>query len=569
MAIERRSVVALLMAVLLVGLSRSTPTAPFRSNTTGLPTYFCYNGTDGLMVSQTPPQYPESILASAQFNASADDIGWDFLRVRIHPRSEAISMDPNVGYYAAGFAEGFLTAGRIVKAWVPQPSPRAQTWIKKHLDYLSDQVKKNAADDDMWSQVGKLLFQLQGLADGYMSGKSSTDRSLDFVDMFLINFGAEVGDVEIAVRVQGGEQPKFVPRNLGSHCSALVKVTDDDLFVAHDTWSGFGGMSYRMYKVYDFCPTVVFSGHPAFINSMDDWYQTSNQLAVQETTNDVFNQTLYHAVVPETVSEFLRVMAANFLAGDAESWTTYFSRHNSGTYNNQYMVVDFKQFAPGASLPDTGIMWIAEQIPGFIYREDVTKVLKRDGYWASYNIPYSYHIFEVSGYKAMEEAQGTFWSYTKYARPEIFRRNQSKVTTVEDVQRLMRYNDYKNDPFSIIPNCTGATNNRCSPDHSSMLTIASRGDLMPVYNTSAEMMAHYGPLSFFVAQGCFGAIDCKIASYKNRHTLTSRVISGPTNDQVPTFTWGTPICGPSPGGPTVVDFPWVEFDVAEPPRCNN
>jgi hypothetical protein len=233
------------------------------------------------------------------------------------------------------------------------------------------------------------------------------------------------------------------------------------------------------------------------------------------------------------------------------------------------MVVDFKNFAPGASLPDEGILWIAEQIPGFVYRNDMTKRLKENSYWASYNIPYSQYIYDVSGYAEALAQQGTFWSHNQYARAEIFRRNQQTVATIGDVQRLMRLNNYTMDPFALIPNCSGAANGgTCSPAYSSMLAVASRGDLMPVYNTTAANIAHYGPLYGYMAQGCFGAIDAKIARYSDRHTLSARVISGPTSDGgLPPFAWGTNGCGAAPAGPTVVDFPWVEFFIGAA-SCN-
>jgi len=160
----------------------------------------------------------------------------------------------------------------------------------------------------------------------------------------------------------------------------------------------------------------------------------------------------------------------------------------------------------------------------------------------------------------------TFWSYTKYARPEIFRRQATAVNTLADMMHMMRYNNYKNVEFSLIPNCTGATNNECNPKHSAMLTIASRGDMMTVYSTNAENQAHYGDLYSWMAQGCFGSHDAKIGSWKNRHTMTSYFINGPTNDQQPTFAWGQtancPLVRQPPNTPITYDFPWVAFELS-------
>lgn len=50
------------------------------------------------------------------------------------------------------------------------------------------------------------------------------------------------------------------------------------------------------------------------------------------------------------------------------------------------MVVDYKLFEPNAPLKDN-LLWIAEQIPGYIQSADKTDVL-RFGYWPSYNIPF-------------------------------------------------------------------------------------------------------------------------------------------------------------------------------------
>lgn len=40
-------------------------------------------------------------------------------------------------------------------------------------------------------------------------------------------------------------------------------------------------------------------------------------------------------------------MVANRLATDGKSWSDIFQQYNSGTYNNQWMVVDYNKFKKG------------------------------------------------------------------------------------------------------------------------------------------------------------------------------------------------------------------------------
>lgn len=47
----------------------------------------------------------------------------------------------------------------------------------------------------------------------------------------------------------------------------------------------------------------------------------------------------------------------------AKEWINIFKRYNSGTYNNQWTVVDYKLFQPGKELPTNGLIWILEQLP--------------------------------------------------------------------------------------------------------------------------------------------------------------------------------------------------------------
>lgn len=545
---------AIVCFFITIGIVVATPTAPVFPDVSSLPIWYLVNSTAGdLTVTTVEPADESTVAAKGRYNASNGVIGWDYCHIKAN--------DTVQGYYAAGYLEGIIGNYSIsFFNWsnAVAPTDASNKWVDEHLHFLRKSINEYKETDPFWDRIGKIFAQMEGIADGY---STASGTGITFKQVFLNNFGNEIGDVVTATNLMEGKIPDSnVVKQ--THCSALIKVTSDDLFVAHDTWSGFSGLGIRVYKVYQFGDfRIAMDSFPAIVASGTDWYVTSNELAIQETTNIVFNTSLYSSVVPHTVSEFLRVMAANYLSTTGEEWTTTFGDRNSGTYNNQYMVVDFKKYSPGQSLPD-GILWIAEQIPGHVSKADVTHVLRETGYWASYNINYFEDLYKISGYEEMEQEQGTFWSYTKYARPEIFRRNQTYIKTVEDMQRMMRYNDYLNDVFSIIPNCTGA-DAACNEAHTAMLTIASRGDLMELFNTTEENIRVYGPLYDWVAQGCFGAIDSKIASYKNRHHLTGLVISGPTNDQQPTFAWGEnancPKSQQPAGGASTFDFPWVSF----------
>jgi hypothetical protein len=88
---------------------------------------------------------------------------------------------------------------------------------------------------------------------------------------------------------------------------------------------------------------------------------------VVETTISLLNFSLYEAVDPSSqVLSWIRTMIANRMASNGEEWTTIYSNYNSGTYNNQWMIIDYNKVKAAVgtgSLPD-GTFWVLEQIPG-------------------------------------------------------------------------------------------------------------------------------------------------------------------------------------------------------------
>ncbi|XP_012927207.1 putative phospholipase B-like 2 isoform X3 [Heterocephalus glaber] len=242
-----------------------------------------------------------------------------------------------------------------------------------------------------------------------------------------------------------------------------------------------------------------------------------------ETTIGNRNPALWKYVEPQgCVLEWVRNTVANRLAVDGASWADIFKRFNSGTYNNQWMIVDYKAFIPGRPSPGSRVLTILEQIPGMVVAADKTSELYEKTYWASYNIPSFESVFNASGLQALVAQYGDWFSYSKSPRAQIFLRNQSLVRDVDSMVRLMRYNDYLHDPLS---QCEA-----CDPQPNGENAISARSDLNPA-NGSYPFPA--------LRQRSHGGIDVKVTSMSLAKALSLLAVSGPTWDQVPPFQWST------------------------------
>lgn len=55
-------------------------------------------------------------------------------------------------------------------------------------------------------------------------------------------------------------------------------------------------------------------------------------MVVTETTNAVFNTSLFVNVTEQTVPYWIRITVANRMASNGQEWAYYFGLYNSGTY---------------------------------------------------------------------------------------------------------------------------------------------------------------------------------------------------------------------------------------------
>ncbi len=461
---------------------------------------------------------------------------WAQLEIHSNP-----DLDDSIQAYFSGLIEGYLTSELIGMHWrnniehycddEQQYCQRLYSFIETNINFTKSQVFKYRDFDPYWHQIGLSLEQLTGLEDGY---KFATKRiqplgpriDIDPKGLILLNLITEFGELEQVLN-----RKKLTKLLNDGMCSAIIKVLPDgsDLFVSHNSWTTFQWM-LRIVKKYNLNykkiagNSVSFSSYPGIIFSIDDYYLISSGLLVLETSIGNFNSSLWKFVIADNmVFEFIRNTVANRLASNGREWTEIFGKLNSGTYNNQFMVIDYNKFKIGtkpSQLPND-VLWVLEQMPGYTESDDVTHVLRQQGYWPSYNVPYFKFIYDLSEYNVEFKKFGDFYSYNKTARANIFRRDHNNVIDLPSLYRLMRYNDFKNDPLSKC---------NCTPPYSAEYAIAARNDLNDPNGRYPIENLGFRPL---------GAIDMKMTNSKLFALQQIVANSGPTYDTQPVFQWST------------------------------
>jgi len=474
-------------------------------------------------------------VAKARYQNFMNKTGWTFVEVE-----SKTTYPDEIQAHAAGLAEGYLTRDLIwyfyknVVEHYCDDKPVLCKYVKKYLqqnlDWTMQSAKKYKSSSEYWYQTNLVLEQGEGIAHGFRMAANRTSMKISDTEFALFNILGDLDDLETAL----DPNPKNARRRLlqrDGHCSALIKlIGKHDIYFSHNTWTQLQ-MMLRVIKRYNLAfkrsasanaetvPTesISMSSYPGMVYSMDDFYTLSSGLAVMETTIINYNHDLWKNVsTTNSIFTSVRTMVANRLANDGEEWTKIFSKYNSGTYNNQWMVLNYNLFEPMKPIND-GLLWVLEQLPGMVTSRDVTDVLKSQGYWASYNNPYFKEIYEASGTPKMVEKYGDFFSYTETPRAKIFKRDQSSVEDVEDMMKLMRYNDYQHDEFSKC---------KCDPPYSAVSAISSRGDLNPANGTFPfPTLGHRTS----------AAIDMKLTTLDLFLLQQFIAIGGPTYDPLPPF----------------------------------
>eukprot|EP00092_Neocalanus_flemingeri_P009860 GFUD01010629.1.p1 GENE.GFUD01010629.1~~GFUD01010629.1.p1 ORF type:complete len:562 (-),score=106.79 GFUD01010629.1:392-2077(-) len=475
-------------------------------------------------------------VGQANYQNAVNATGWAFLELETSGEFSDV-----VQAYGAGYLEGWVTSSLLFMQYQNTVVGRCDgkealcekitKWVHDNHHWVRKKVKHHRRKATYWHHVGLFYDQLEGLYKGYKASAKGTERDvITYEDILTMNIFGDLEDLESVFATKDQEPAKV--RGVG-HCSALVRLlpNNTDLYVSHDTWNSYQSM-LRILKKYKMPLKKVpkgdviagiemsFSGYPGVIYSGDDFTITSSGLTILETTIGNSNPELWQFVKPHgSVLEGIRATVASRLATDGMTWTNIFSKWNSGTYNNQWMVVDNKLFTPGQTTLSKGLFWVLEQIPNFIHKEDLTSVLSKKTFWPSYNSPYFQDVFNKSGNYDLMLKLGDWFSYDRTPRALIFARDVPQVSDIPSMIKLMRYNDYTKDPLSAC---------NCTPAYSAENAISARCDLNPRNGTYP-----FGALG----HRSHGGTDMKLTTSALASKLQFIAQSGPTWDPLPPFRW--------------------------------
>lgn len=435
----------------------------------------------------------------------ADDYGVDgWGKVHVWTNGSSSSEDQ---MYCAGYVDAYATQERMAQGWklfregwlLDESTGKLadwpvewSTWMRENLAYMEEQCKST---DPYWQRMKLVLTQVKAMLDGY-NARAAKDEQLTSVEWWLWQGAGDLDDISEVYPIEKlKKDPEFK-----LHCTGMVQLSPDyqNLFMGHSTWSDARDLHAYM-KEYNLnveefkAKRVLISTRTGHLASVDDFWVSDMGLYVYETTMHCFNETLYKTVTPKSLMTRFRSYHAMFATDNGKDWTAEFIKENSGTYNNEYMVVDAKKFTPGKK-PTSDLLWVIEQFPSLYRSQDITGELAEQLFQQGINTPRWADMRTMAGYdeqQAKDPKKADFWSWDKQMRNILIMKYAPDVSTYDDFQKLMRYNDYIHDPLQIIPG---------TEQHEPAQGIIARYDLRPENGTN------YG------ARNHFGGIDTKTVS---------------------------------------------------------
>lgn len=466
-----------------------------------------YIVSKNLEITEIPSEMAEyalqdpNIAGLAEYDDDRKNSGWVYYYIKTD------SSSPDwLQSYVAGYMEGDLAYEPIwdvysnnllfINELSQTQQQDAMEFMHNQTNWIRSQIASNPGDE-YWDLVNTTLAQQQGMYDGYMAAikrAQRQDMSLTYDQFYLNSYNSDYFDVAAKFVGSSNRPPK---------CSFLARITNENLYVSHTTWFDYIGL-LRVYKVYDLflqnslvqTQRISYSGQPGYASSQDDFYILDNGKFVSETSLNTDNNDVFSWIHYDSIPYWIRVTVANYMYDTQQNWVNTFFAHRSGTYNNQWLIVDFNKFnaSKGDFSAAKDIIWLVEEFYSLTSAQDVTQTLLiPQGFVGSYNVPYDPQIQALSQNPT---------NYTNDPRAILFGKYAPTVQTLDDFRNVMRRNNISD------------TGSYCE-------AIAARCDLQ-------------NPNKFPM-----GALDCKVTSDSLATTHQAYIIAGPTTEVVFLLSTGT------------------------------
>ena len=208
--------------------------------------------------------------------------------------------------YAAGMAEGYITAHRVYDLYRNAHAMRDQSVVGTVIKFFGDQISEirstvdsTDSTDAYWDEMKNVLSQFDGLVAGYnLAMENESSKKLSAAELWMLNCDGDVGDYEAIARLhrldsddsllESGESEDEVEHATARHairkkrsqlihskealelvqkndedlwtmllaqskCTAMIKLLRDDqghvkdVIFAHNAWTDYAEM-VRIYK---------------------------------------------------------------------------------------------------------------------------------------------------------------------------------------------------------------------------------------------------------------------------------------------------------------------------------
>ncbi len=424
-----------------------------------------------------------------------------------------------------------------------------------------EKLKNTSTENETlhWSYIACLHSQLNGLTEGY-NLVADKNKKLTLLDFYLINSEGNFGDLKAFMKINDMKidpNSKFnSPENLKKvynmdnidkiwkrilregHCSAITKIVENDdgtldMISGHNTWSEYCEMM-RTLKFMDWAfegnnqvvgmkpRKLNYSSYPGVLFSGDDFYELESKVVLLQTTLSALNRFIYKGIldVDKYIPEFIRIMTTNLISESGAEWAENYSSYVNHMYLTQWLVLDYKvlekinkdrKASKENFLKESGnykgLLYLVEEVPGSIKKEDMTEKLLKNKFYGSFNLAFYPEHQELLGLRSF--GSDDFTSKEKNPRYYILEKLHDSVKNTEDFVHLIQYNGFhKKNP--VLPDDPSYEN----PDDG----ISARSDL-------------YNDFSSFS-----GGIDFKVVNKDLVDRLTVYAYGGPTYDKNPELT---------------------------------